>query len=302
MTTTAAAAIPVAGWLAQNPEAAAQFSLVAQNFEDAPMPLDFSDSIRELRSSAAEGNATAQFLLGHAYQTGFGVSKDMTETARWYAKAAASRGAAAGSVSASPKSFAEAFEAYREAADAGNRGAQIYLGLAYHLGRDVPRNALEAANWYRKAAAQGSGSAECNLGVLYHNGDGIPKDDFEASSWFTRAAARGSAVAQYNLGRMYFAGDGVPRDYAQSAEWLEKAARQGSAPAQVLLSTIYASGHGNSNQSIATAYMWLNLASATEEQARTSRELIEKLVPADQVAEGQKLTREWLSQHRRGIQ
>lgn len=298
-TLPAPAAVAVRGsWLGQDRALTDQLNVAANGIADAPLPRDFSESVRGLRRAADGGDATAEFLLGHAYETGQGVPKDMTETARWYGLAAQSRSAdeANGGSSPAPANFGQAFDRYRQAAEQGDMGAELYLGLAYDLGQDVPRNSTTAARWYRKAAAQGSYSSASNLGVLYYNGDGLPKDSVEAAVWFRNAAARGSASAQYSLGRLYFLGDGVPRNAAEAAGWLEKAADRGNAQAQVLLSLMYATGQGVAG-SAAQAYKWINLASASEEQARTSREQIEKILPASEVAEGQKLTHDWLEQH-----
>jgi TPR repeat protein len=146
------------------------------------------------------------------------------------------------------------------------------------------------------AAAQGSSAAACDLGVLYYNGYGVPKDSVEAAEWFRKAAVKGSASAQFSLGRMYYEGDGVEQSYPQAAAWLERAARQGNAPAQVLLSLMYATGQGVPG-STARAYLWINLASASVDQARVSREQIAKVIPAQEMAEGQKLTHDWLRQN-----
>jgi uncharacterized protein len=285
-------------WLGENHEAADLLTLTANDYQEGNLPRDFSGSIRELRQSAAQGNAVAEFLLGHAYQLGLGVPKDMTETELWYARAAEApnTGLENAHSQAGPKDFSQAFDAYRRAAEQGDAGAQLYLGLAYDLGRDVPRNSMEATRWYRKAAAQGSSSAATNLGVLYYNGDGTPKDSAEAVVWFSSAAARDNASAQYSLGRLYYQRDGVSQDYTKAAAWLEKAAVQGNAPAQVLLSAMYATGHGVRG-STPMAYMWINLASATEERAKASREQIEKVIRPEEIAEGQKLTHDWLVQH-----
>ena len=289
---------PFRTWLEENHAAADQLSLAVESYHDAEIPRDFSESIRGLRSAAGKGDPIAEFLLGHAYETGFGVPKDMTETANWYARASEARASHGGDAATqpAPKDFAQAMDLYRKAAEQGDRGAELYMGLAYDLGQDVPKSAMEAAQWYRKAAAQGSASAASNLGILYHEGDGMPRDSVEAAVWFERAAARGSASAQYGLGRMYYRGDGVSQSYPQAAAWLEKAAIQGNAPAEVLLSYMYATGQGVAG-STAEAYMWINLASATEDQARISRNLIERVMPQDQIAEGQKLTHDWLAQH-----
>jgi TPR repeat protein len=282
-------------WLGENQAAVSQLQLAAGMNEEVVLPVDTSESTGALRIAADKGDAVAQFLLGHAYESGFGVAKDMAETSYWYGLAAEARPATANTEPA-VKDFAQAWDAYRKLAEQGDRNAELYLGLAYDLGQDVPRNAQEAARWYRKAAAQGSGSAASNLGVIYFNGDGVPKDDVEAASWFRSAANRGCASAQYSLGRLYFMGDGVSRNPTEAANWLEKAAVQGNAGAQKLLSLMYATGQGVAG-STPKAYMWINLASARDEQARDSREQIAKVMPSDEVAEGQRLTHEWLALH-----
>jgi len=91
-------------------------------------------------------------------------------------------------------------------------------------------------------------------------------------------------------------GDGVSRNPTEAAMWLEKAAVQGNASAQKLLSLMYATGQGVAG-STPMAYMWINLASARDQQARDSREQIAKVMPGDEVAQGQRLTHEWLAQH-----
>jgi TPR repeat protein len=285
-------------WMGENREAVNQLQVAAGVDGETNLPVDTSESMRSLRAAADKGDPVAQFLVGHAYEVGFGVAKDMSETSRWYALAAEPRPAGTVGDQAPIKDFAQAFDAYRKLAEQGDENAELYLGLTYDLGQDVPRNVVEASRWYRKAAAQGSGSAASNLGVIYFNGDGVPKDDVEAASWFHAAANRGCASAQYSLGRLYYSGDGVTRDDTQAAAWLQKSAVQGFAPAQKLLSLMYATGEGVAG-STPMAYMWINLASAHDEQARDSREQIGRVIPSDEVAEGQRLTHEWLAQHGR---
>ena len=294
-------------WLGVNQAVADQLETLVHVTEDAELPMDFSESIRRLQSSANRGNSTAQYLLGHAYELGLGVRKDINETIRWYSRAAESRtgtvpsGDASGIAAMRPeKEFSHAFESYRAAAERGDTGAQLYLGLAYDLGHDVPRSPSEAARWYRMAAAGGSASAASNLGVLFRNGDGTVKDSVAAAAWFQQSASRGNASGQYNLGRLYYEGDGVKQSFAEAAEWLEKSASQGNSSAQILLSDLYATGRGVQG-STPLAYMWINLAAANEDLARVARTRIEKLAPSNEVAAGQQLTHEWLMQHPRWI-
>jgi TPR repeat protein len=79
----------------------------------------------------------------------------------------------------------------------------------------------------------------------------------EAMRWWRRAAEQGLAEAQTNLGNMYNNGEGVPQD-------------------SVL------------------AHMWLNLAAAQgQEEAKTNRDIVAKRMTPAQLAEAQRLAREW---------
>ena len=78
---------------------------------------------------------------------------------------------------------------------------------------------------------------------------------------FRLAAEQGDALAQYFLGFMYVGGRGVPED-------------------DVL------------------AYMWWNLAAAQgNEDAQEDKDRIEQQMTREQIAEGQRLSREWIETH-----
>ena len=146
----------------------------------------------------------------------------------------------------------------QERAEEGDAAGQFELGDIHYKGKGVPLDYDEALKWYRKAAEQGDATAQYNLALMYFKGVGVPKDDAEAVKWYRKAAEQGHANGQYNLGLMYYRGDGVPQDYT-------------------------------------TAYMWLNLAAATgSENSAKARDLLAKRMPKEQIAEGQKLSREWL--------
>ena len=174
------------------------------------------------------------------------------------------------------------------------------------------------ASAQRLAAEQGIASAQFNLGFMYRHGDGVPQDYAEAAKWYGLAAEQGNVKAQFNLGLMYAAGRGVPQDHAEALKWFRFAAEQGLASAQHNLGSMYASGRGVP-QDYVQAHMWFNLAAslapATEAEERelpgalpghtgaqcapNRRRAIDyrdsvasKLTPA-QIAEAQKLAREW---------
>jgi len=123
---------------------------------------------------------------------------------------------------------------------------------------------VPAPKW-RKASDQGEAQAQDSLGAMYANGHGVPQDYAEAAKWWRKAAAQGAAGAQYNLGASYDVGRGVPQDYVQAHMWYNLAA-----------SDFYA---GSEQQD--------------QEKAVKARDEVEaKMTPA-QIAEAQKLAREW---------
>jgi len=99
--------------------------------------------------------------------------------------------------------------------------------------------------------------AQSLLGVMYNNGQGVPQDDTEAGKWYRLAAEQGHSGAQDLLGDMYHYGQGVPRDDALAHMWATLAAAQGN------------------------------------ENAVKGRDLLEELMTPAQLAEAQRLAREW---------
>jgi TPR repeat protein len=106
-------------------------------------------------------------------------------------------------------------------------------------------------------------------------------------------ADQGNAEAQMKLGFMYVTGEGIPQDYAEAVKWFHLAADQGQANAQCFLGLMYFEGRGVPRDYV-SAHMWLSLATAggIEDAAKYRDALAAKMTPA-QIAEGQKLAREW---------
>ena len=85
----------------------------------------------------------------------------------------------------------------------------------------------------------------------------MPKDDRLAAEWYRKAADQGNARAQNNIGLSYDNGRGVLKDWS-------------------------------------IAYMWYNLAAAKgNKTAATNRDNLERSMTAAQIAEGQRMSREW---------
>ena len=98
--------------------------------------------------------------------------------------------------------------------------------------------------------------------------------------------------AQTSLGGMYYNGQGVQRDYAEAAKWVRKAAERDYAPAQVDLGVMYWNGQGVPQDAV-LAYMWLNLAATQEPDAVRERDVAASQMTPDEIAEAQRMAREW---------
>ena len=108
-----------------------------------------------------------------------------------------------------------------------------------------------------------------------------------------RDAEQGDATAQFNLGGMYALGEGVPKNAAEAVKWLRLAAEQGNAQAQYNLGWMYALGEGVPKNDV-DAYFWCNLAAAQgDENAKEIRDITEKLMTREQIAEAQRRSAAW---------
>jgi TPR repeat protein len=106
-------------------------------------------------------------------------------------------------------------------------------------------------------------------------------------------AEKGNAEAQYNLGVMYAKGEGVPQDYAGAVKWYRLAAEQGYAEAQYNLGVMYGQGRGVPKDQI-LSFMWTILAASRGlDDARESWDQLAREMTPAQIAEAQRLAREW---------
>jgi TPR repeat protein len=159
------------------------------------------------------------------------------------------------------KDYNSAFPACKQVAEQGNALAQYALGLMFHNGQGTPKDDKQAIYWYTKSAEQGSVSAQLNLGVKFVSGQGTLKDDKQAVYWYTKSAEQGLSDAQFNLGFMFRNGLGTPVDDIM-------------------------------------AYVWWNVAAAQgDENAKKNRDFTEKNMTSKQIAEAQKLSKEYYAKY-----
>ena len=121
-----------------------------------------------------------------------------------------------------------------------------------------------------------------------------PRRPCDRNTTLRPLADRGDAVIQGTLADMYFrGGGGVLQSYMIAASWYRRAADQYEPSSQYKLGSMYANGLGVP-QDYVLAHMWFNLAAAMEyKYAATNRDMLAAKMTPEQIAEAQKLAREW---------
>ena len=149
----------------------------------------------------------------------------------------------------------------------------------------------------KREAEQGHSDAQYNLGWMYNEGKGVIQDYKESVKWYTKAAEQGLAEAQYNLGYMYANEQGVIQDYKEAAKWWKKSAEQGYSKSQFSLGLMYVQTKGVI-QDFVMAHMYFNIAAVSGyKDAIKNRGIVEQLMTLSQIAEAQRMAREWMRTH-----
>jgi len=122
-----------------------------------------------LTSKANRGDPYIEFVLGSCLCDGRGITKNETEAAR----------------------------CYQRAADQGHAGAQYNLGICYIYGIGVSRNEETAARFYHLAAEQGHAAAQNNLGHCYEVGNGVQLRDSRSFSQYGHQPSEAPSMLSY---------------------------------------------------------------------------------------------------------
>ncbi|MGD0848876.1 tetratricopeptide repeat protein [Bradyrhizobium sp.] len=266
--------------------------VIAGPLEDASAAArggDYPAASRMFRALADQDNTYAQYNLGVMYAKGLGVTQDSAEAMKWLHLAAAK----------------------------GLAIAQNDVGTMYRLGWGVARDDAEAVNWFRRAADQDFMVAQNNLGDMYAMGYGVQRDYSEALKWYRLAAEQDSPYAQNIIGIAYEHGFSVQQSDADALAWYRRAANKVYDSShltlmhgpQYNLAAMYAAGRGVSKNNV-QAYMWFTLAAklgdvkapdlpgvaafgSSKQTALEQRDTVAALMTSAEIAEGEKLAREW---------
>jgi TPR repeat protein len=169
-----------------------------------------------LRSSVAQGHASAMYNLADALRKGKGVEADATA-----AHALLEQGAAL-----------------------GNSECQCFLGIDYMYGDGVLVDKERAHDLFQIASLQGDLWAMYLLGITYEAGDGVKQDLAKAYECFMTASVAEFSGAQFRIGRALMRGHGVPKNKPAAVKWLLKAVNADHTDAMILLGATLMSGDG----------------------------------------------------------
>ena len=183
------------------------------------VPLLFAETtpLTKLETSAASGNATAQFELGRAYFRGDGFDTDKAKAHAWILKSA----------------------------EQGNPDAITTMGYFYFQGIVLEKDEAKAIEWFRKGAEAGSAKSQLNLGLMLRQGKTIPHDNTESLKWLEMAASTGDTDAVRTYGQVLFLGDShTMPDRKKAFPFVLKSAEAGDASSQNLIGVSYRDGDG----------------------------------------------------------
>jgi TPR repeat protein len=175
-----------------------------------------------------------------------------------------------------------------EKATAGDAGAQCRLGRKLNLfGR-----ARDWQKWLEAAAAQGNLDAHYILGVILHK-----RGDKDGINWLEEAAAKGDGDALYKLGRIYYLGQQTSKDHDLALKHFRKLAEGGDPDGQFHLGVMFYRGEAVP-QDFVLAHSWINLAASRTSgdaaaRAKRLRDRVAEEMTREQIAEAQKLARQW---------
>lgn len=255
-------------------------------------PVAAEESFESVLRKAEEGDAQAQMELGSMYYMGGRMGMDLPKSAHWF----------------------------RKAAEQGEVTAQSVLASMYQWGWGVPKDHVLAFMWYSVAEAGGdqfSGSSLDDLAAKMTPSEiaeakrlareriaSQPAKEEHTDSDFAnllQLAEQGSAEAQATVGGAYFYGIGTKRDYSKAAKWLRRAAEQSGyverARTMAMMGILYKNGLGVPQDKV-MAYMWLNLSvAAGQHKAAKERGELANEMTREQIAEAEKMAREWADQH-----
>jgi TPR repeat protein len=271
---------------AEQGNAKAQNSLALMYRSGRGVNQDKAEAVSWYRKAARQKDPSAMFNLGTAYYNGDGVGVDDVAAFAWFLLAQ--------DFGSGPA--VDAIKRMTEEARSLQTNAFEKIGDMYQKGDDLPKSYNDAVNWYRKAAENGEAGVQVKLAnLLLHDTTGTP-NYAEVHRLCEKAAKQNSPTGAYCVGELYQQGFGVERDLPKAAVWFSQAAKMGLAVAALRLGEMYWKGEGLKQDKI-SAYEFMYLASvAGVPEATQERERIEKEMTQKELQKGKAKAIEWSHQ------
>ena len=173
---------------------------------------DYGKALRLFRRESEDGNAVADWYLGHLHRLGRGVPRDPAVAYSYYQRVAENYdpdepdgkrlriavdsqlhmadyvrvGIPSAGIKADPARAARIY--LRVASTFGHPAAHFALGVMNITGQGVKKNPQQGLKWLTAAARKRHPAAQAYLGNLYWNGTAVKKDQTRALMWYTLAA------------------------------------------------------------------------------------------------------------------
>ena len=159
----------------------------------------YTEAAAAYARAAEAGLADADFWLGFFSSQGIGQTRDETESARHFLKAAL----------------------------AGHVVAQAIAADILRRGTGMPADPETADRWDTEVQKITNREINTTLGNLYLDGRLVKRDLVKALQFFRRAAERGQPTAQRWAGTLLASGEAGERNLTEAYQWLWLAARNG---------------------------------------------------------------------------
>lgn len=228
----------------------AQFALWKYIYRE----VDYRDPVTgqkaiEYLKRIANNNTEAEFFLGHCYEEGIGVNKDLKYAFKCYREAAKLGEESA--INALVKRFSfdsntgisndELLECFEFMAEQGDSDAQYECAVFYenHI-----KNLDQALYYYHLAVSNGNNKAlDALIRYYLFELDEVPWDN-QVLELFEKAASNGNIRAQLALAKFYYFDQTGNVDYGVAYKWFEMAADKDNAEAKYYLGEMYNNGYG----------------------------------------------------------
>ena len=194
------------------------------------------EAFRWYQKAAKAGDAPAFHDLGWCYADDRGTELDKTQACLWSPKAAEA-GHEGGKLEL--ENLPQRVQAAKaQEIQPTDPEAMCSLGDNYLLGYQVTQDYAQAFQWYMRAAEAGHARAMNALGIIYSQSYGVPQDYAKARVWWQKSAKAGDGTAMQNLGNGYERGLGVMQDLEKARYWYQRAVEAGNEDSQERLNRL----------------------------------------------------------------